>query len=75
MQDNFNTFSLIENYLNKNLSEVERTAFEKELATNPELQTLVDDYSLVDVLIEQNEIASINNKLTKIHKNNIRKKI
>lgn len=73
MQDNFNTFSLIEEYLSGNLSSEEKIAFEQELASNPELQTLVDDYNLVDVLIEQNEILSINDKLTQIHKNTIKK--
>lgn len=74
MQDNFNTFSKIEDYLNENLSEVERTAFEKEMASNPELQTLVDDYDLVDVFIEQNEILTINNKLSQIHKGAVLRK-
>ena len=74
MQDNFNTYSLIEDYLNGNLSDEKRIAFEKQLESNPELQTLVDDYYLVDVFIEKNELANINNKLTQIHKTSIRKK-
>ena len=66
MQDNFNTFSKIEDYLNGNLSEVERSAFEKQLESNPELQSLVDDYSLVDLLIEENELATVNRHLETI---------
>lgn len=47
MQDNFNTYSQIQDYLNGNLSTEESSAFVKELETNPELQTLVDDYCLM----------------------------
>lgn len=46
MQDNFNTYSQIQDYLNGNLSTEESSAFAKELETK-ELQTLVDDYCLM----------------------------
>ncbi|MEN8927519.1 MAG: gliding motility-associated C-terminal domain-containing protein [Flavobacteriales bacterium] len=74
MQDNFNTYSLIEDYLSGNLSYEETIAFEKQLESNPELKTLVDDYSLVDVFIEKNELIAINNKLTHIHTSSLLKK-
>ena len=74
MQDNFNTFSKIEDYLNNNLRKEERIAFEKQLESNPELQTLVDDYNLVDVLIEEAELINVNQTLTKIHKRSLFKR-
>ncbi len=74
MQDNFNTYSQIQDYLNGNLSTEESSAFAKELETNPELQALVDDYGLVDTLIEQNELFSVNSTLTQIHKTTLRRK-
>ena len=74
MQDNFNTYSLIEDYLNGNLGNEEKLAFEKQLESNPELQTLLDDYGLVDILIEENELVAVNTKLTQIHRGSILKK-
>ena len=74
MQDNFNTYSLIEDYLSGNLGGKEKLAFEKQLESNPELQTLVDDYSLVDILIEENELATVNDKLSQIHTSLVQRK-